>query len=330
MSSKVQIERVPRKSASIGDYVRIMRLDHATKHIFVFPGLLLAFLLREPYAHLLIWPIIAGFLVAVIIASANYVVNEYLDREFDIHHPTKSARAAVQSEMRGDVILMQWIALAVAGCLLAASANRTMLGVAVVFAAQGIVYNVRPFRTKDVAYLDVISESVNNPLRLLLGWVMIDPHTLPPSSLIVAYWSGGAFLMGTKRLSEYRQIVAAQGKDLLVRYRKSFAGYTEMSLAASCMVYALVSGMTLAVFFVKYRIEYVLVLPFVAILFGRYLALSMQPDSTAQRPERLFNERRLLVLVTAVVVMFGICTVVRMPFLDPLTSQHYIEIGGSQ
>ena len=326
MSADTHAGRVYRTPAGVSDYIRIMRLDHATKHIFVVPGLILAFLLRGQHASLAIWPIIAGFLVAVVIASSNYVINEYLDREFDIHHPTKSARAAVQSEMRGSIIVLQWGVLVVVGCLLAASASWLMLWVAVTFALQGVLYNVRPLRTKDIAYLDVVSESINNPLRLLLGWVMIDPHTLPPSSLIIAYWSGGAFLMGTKRLSEYRQIVTAQGKSLLVRYRKSFAGYTEMSLAASCMVYALVSGMTLAVFFVKYRIEYVLVLPFIAVLFGHYLALSMQPDSTAQRPERLFDEWRLLLMVAAVVLMFGICTVARMPFLDPLTSQRYITL----
>lgn len=327
MSSETHVERVYRKPAGIADYVRIMRLDHATKHVFVLPGIILAFLLRGQNTTLAVWPVVAGFFVAVVIASANYVINEYLDREFDIHHPTKSARAAVQSEMRADIIVAQWCALVVVGFVVAASASWVMLGVAIVFAAQGLVYNVRPLRTKDVAYLDVISESVNNPLRLLLGWVMIDPHTLPPSSLIIAYWAGGAFLMGTKRLSEYRQIVSTRGRDLLVRYRRSFAGYTEMSLAASCMTYALVSGMTLAVFFVKYRIEYILVLPFIALLFGRYLAMSMQPDSTAQRPERLFSERRLLVLVAAVLVMFGICTVFRMPFLDPLTAQQYITLG---
>jgi hypothetical protein len=37
---------------------------------------------------------------------------------------------------------------------------------------QGIFYNVRPMRTKDRAYLDVISESINNPLRLMIGWAI--------------------------------------------------------------------------------------------------------------------------------------------------------------
>ncbi len=37
----------------------------------------------------------------------------------------------------------------------------------------GVLYNVKPFRTKDIAYLDVLSESINNAIRLLLGWFFV-------------------------------------------------------------------------------------------------------------------------------------------------------------
>src|SRR3546814_15646823 len=73
------------------------------------------------------------------------------------------------------------------------------------------MYNLKPLRTTHKAYLDVISESINNPIRLTLGWTMVDPTTLPPSSLLLAYWTGGAFLMGAKRLSEYRDISTEAG-----------------------------------------------------------------------------------------------------------------------
>ena len=33
----------------------------------------------------------------------------------------------------------------------------------------GIIYNVKPIRSKDIVFIDVLSESVNNPLRFLLG-----------------------------------------------------------------------------------------------------------------------------------------------------------------
>ena len=262
-------------------------------------------------------------------ASANYVINEWLDRDSDAHHPTKSGRVAVRAEMSGAWVSLEWAVLAVAGLAIAASASLTMAAITAAFIAQGVVYNVKPLRSKDWPYLDVLSESVNNPLRFMIGWAMVDPHSLAPASILLGDWLGGAFLMGTKRLSEYRDIAASHGKARLALYRASFAGYTEVSLTVSCLVYAVLSSMALAIFFVKYRIEYVLVLPLVALLFGKYFALAMQPASTAQRPERLFTERGLIATVVVLAAVFALCTVVDIPALEPLASQHFILLGAA-
>ena len=154
-----QVNRgLPERRASASDYTAIMRLDHATKHVFVVPGIILALLLRASEVSLTVWPFIAGAIVAVLIASANYVINEWLDREFDAHHPTKSKRTAVQAQMDGTVVWILWACLVSVGLLVALSASKTMMFIALAFAAQGIFYNVKPLRLKDHAYVDVLSE----------------------------------------------------------------------------------------------------------------------------------------------------------------------------
>jgi hypothetical protein len=132
--------------------------------------------------------------------------------------------------------------------------------------------------------------------------------------------------MAAKRLSEFREITASHGRELLERYRASFAGYSEISLTVSCFVYALVTSFFLAIFLIKYRVEYLLVVPVLIALFGHYLALSMEPASTAQRPEKLFEERALIALVGLLAATFLFATYVNIPALDGLAGQRYISL----
>lgn len=312
--------------ANLSDYLRIARLDHITKHVFIIPGIVLALLLRPAQAELGFAPLMLGFLSAVALASANYVINEWLDREFDKYHPEKSQRAAVQKELSGTVVYAEYAVLVALGLGLAWLLNSTFFVIAVLFLISGVTYNVKPLRTKDVVFGDVLTESINNPLRLMLGWAMVDPSSLPPVSVLLSYWFGGAFLMNAKRLAEFRDIVAEQGQELLGLYRRSFRYYTERRLLVASLLYALFSIFFLAVFLIKYKVEYVLVFPALSFLFAEYFILALKQNSVARKPEHLFKARRMMVMVAIVVALFVLASVVDIPILETLTNQHFIEL----
>lgn len=315
-----------RQPAVLRDYVAMARADHWLKHVFILPGIVLAFISQPAALDLVARRFVIGIVAACLAASANYVINEWLDADTDRHHPSKSDRPAVVRRLSVPLVLLEYALLAAVALLAASQVSRLFLYCSLAFLASGIAYNVRPLRTKDRAFLDVLSEAVNNPIRLTLGWAMVSPSTLPPSSLLLAYWMGGAFLMAVKRLAEYRVARAAGTLDKLRLYRLSFRTYTDVNLLISGFLYAQLAAFFLAVFLVKYRIEYLLAMPVFAALFAAYLNVGLKPDSTAQKPEKLFKERGLMLVVAVLIGALALLTWVDIPVLDRLADPHYLRL----
>lgn len=314
-------------SGAWAHYLSIARLDHWVKHAFIVPGIVLAFALARPLAlgEILLNSVL-GFAAACLISSANYVINEWLDAEDDRNHPEKSARPSAAGLVQAKYVYLEYAVLLVAGLAIASRVNFVFAVVSVAFAVSGVTYNVLPFRTKDRVYLDVISEAINNPIRLLMGWAMVSDNTIPPLSLIISYWAGGAFLMAAKRLSEFRFIVRERGMAAPGLYRRSFNFYSVESLTISCFSYALASAFGIAVFLIKYRAELIFVFPVIIVLFGYYLHLGFQPASVAQKPEHLHRDWRLMMIVGVLIATTVACTFVDLPIVEHLIQSRFMAL----
>jgi 4-hydroxybenzoate polyprenyltransferase len=317
-------------AARLPDYVAIARPDHWIKHVLIVPGAAFAAIMAPAsaidYAGLGS-RLIACLIVAMALSSANYTINEWLDAPFDAMHPTKRTRPAVHTKMSASVVFAQYLILTGIGLLAAQTLGRGFSVAAMTFSVFGVIYNVQPIRAKDRAFLDVVVESVNNPLRFLFGWFAVTVHFAPPVSVLLAYWCGGAFLMAAKRVSEHRAIAAAGDRAALAAYRPSFAVYTQSSLVTSCFVYAQGFAFMMAIFLLKYRIEYLVVVPFLVALFAAYMHLALTPDSAAARPEELMRRPAILLGAAVTLALFGVLTLVDLPWLNGLTSSDLIHLA---
>jgi len=310
------------------DIVALLRPDHWFKNVFAIPGAIAAIaLFRDDFdAAALLWRVPVGAFALCLTASANYVLNAILDASPDAHHPTKRDRALpagrVSPRLAWSLYAITTAAGLASGLLLGPRFAASLLALWLM----GLVYNVPPVRSKDVAYLDVLTESANNPIRLLAGWWIVLPTgPIPPGSLILAYWMGGGFLMALKRFGELRFI---GDHAAAARYRNSFAHYDERTLLASVLFYACMASAFLATFCVRYRLELLLSLPFAVLSMALYFTTAFRDDSPVQRPEHLWREPLLVGSAAVFVVVFTLLLFVDLPFLDDWMSPSAPNITG--
>jgi 4-hydroxybenzoate polyprenyltransferase len=297
----------------VRDYLAIARPDHWCKNAFMVLGVLLAYfyhpeLISWASAGWVAWAVV----VTCLVASSNYVLNEILDAPTDRRHPVKRSRPIPSGRVSVPLAYAEWAFLGAGGLVMATAVNRPFALSALLLLAMGLVYNVRPVRSKDLPYVDVLSESVNNPIRLLLGWFAVAATEVPPLSLLIAYWMLGAFFMAAKRFSEYRSIGDAA---VAGAYRNSFRFYDERALLVSMFFYTTCFGLFLGVFIIRYHLELILSFPLIAGFVCYYLAIAHKDDSAAQNPERLYRERGLMLYLVACVAAFVGLMFLRIPVL---------------
>jgi len=156
--------------ASLSGHLQIMRADHWVKNVFVLPGIVVALTFDgSPLTVALGLNIVVGLMCICFVVSSNYVLNEVLDAPFDLSHPIKCRRPVPSGRVSVRLAYVQWIALAIVGIFLGMKISVPFALTLFVLWLMGCVYNIPPFRSKDVPYVDVLSEAVNNPLRMLAG-----------------------------------------------------------------------------------------------------------------------------------------------------------------
>jgi decaprenyl-phosphate phosphoribosyltransferase len=299
--------------SSLLDYASIARPDHWLKNVFMLIGVVLAYFYTPALIGTFeLGKLLMAFFATCLVASSNYVLNEILDAPTDANHPEKQNRPIPSGRVWLPAAYLEWLMLGAAGFALAWCVNVPFLLAAVSLWIMGLIYNVRPIRSKDVPYVDVLSESVNNPIRLVLGWFVVTATTVPPVSLLVAYWMVGAFFMGSKRFAEYRSI---GDKERAASYRASFRYYDDNRLLVSMFFYASAAAMFLGIFIIRYHLELILSVPLIAGFFAMYLRVALKPDSAAQAPERLFRESGLMLYLIVCLAAFVLLMFVRINFL---------------
>ena len=288
-------------------YLKAMRLERWPRSLAIFSGVAAFFFLyrveiTSTPVLLFIGKSLAAFLLTWAISTANYIINEIADAPFDIHHPSKRNRPLVKGEIKKIPFLLYGIILSLASLVLAYfffSFPFFLFLLVLLFA--GFMYNIKPIRTKDIPFLDSISESANNPIRFLIGWfVFSSPHLFPPLSLFLCWWIFVNFLMISKRLSEFRLL-----KDKAENYRSSLSKYTTKSLTFGIILSVIFFFAGYFVFAFSYKLQsYIYYSPLVVFYFFLIFWKTLKEKEAMEEPETLLKHFKFTLFTFFLVFLF--------------------------
>jgi decaprenyl-phosphate phosphoribosyltransferase len=288
-------------------YPKAMRLERWPRSTAILVGSAALFVLDptvlsrlDPFAIAL--RVAGAFLLTWAVSTANYIINEIADAPFDVHHPTKRTRPLASGAVRKGPLL-GWAAVLGGASLALAQLlySRIFFLALLALLLAGFAYNVKPVRTKDIPFLDSISESVNNPIRFLIGWYALAAPAFPPWSLLVCWWAFGNFLMVAKRLSEFRFLGEKAGD-----YRASLRRYSRETLLLGM-------GASAAVLFAAYFAfaaanglrGFFWLSPFLAFYLFLFFRKTLAEKEVMEEPEKLLARPKYAVYTAALVLLFA-------------------------
>jgi 4-hydroxybenzoate polyprenyltransferase len=275
--------------------VRAMRPYQWVKNLTCFAGLIFSGRLfqQEMVIH-------AGsaFVAFSLVASAIYLLNDYIDRHRDRLNPRTADRPIASGALPLAVAAVAFAGLVVAAGLIASVLGRACLVVMTGYATMNVGYSLRLKRT---VIADVMCIAVGFVLRVLFGVYAV--QVLPSPWILLCMFSLAMFLGFGKRKGELNDLgegaVAARG--VLKKYTTPFV---DMVIGIT----ATITILTYMLFTVSSRHDPTLVITVVPVVYCvlRY-AHQVMFERLGQSPEALFvRDKMMWIVVGTWLVMCGL------------------------
>ncbi len=201
--------------AALRDYVDLLRPTHWIKNVVVFAG---------PAAGLKLLSLVSWMQTSVafgafcLVASANYAINDVLDREADARHPIKRNRPVARGAIRpASALILAAVLVVTAAAATTLSLNARVTGVLLLYFVLILAYSLA---LKRRVILDVIIIAIGFVLRTWAGALAV---AVPTSEWLIACMFTLCLFMGFgKRRCEIAMIgdirEAGQHRRTLLRY----------------------------------------------------------------------------------------------------------------
>lgn len=278
--------------------LELMRPQQWVKNAFVAAPL---FFTPAALSWSAVWQAASGIASFCALASAVYVLNDYVDREADRGHPTKCRRPLAAGRIGAAAAMILGALLLVYGLGIAAALSVDFALIAVGYLAINLGYS---FGLKHVSILDVMLIALGFVLRVEAGAVLID--VAPSAWILICTGLLALFLALAKRRDD---IVRALGAE----HRRSLDGYTKPFLDVAL---AIVIGALLVSYLVYTTDSAVMVrlgteklfytAPFVVAGILRYLQITLVEQRSGSPTALVLTDRFLIGAILGWLATFGL------------------------
>jgi 4-hydroxybenzoate polyprenyltransferase len=296
--SIMRAESLPASRAAISAIFVMMRPRQWIKNAFVMAPL---FFTPPAFSVRHVEFVVAGIVSFCALASAIYILNDYIDREADRKHPEKQFRplAAGTISTRFGLTLMG--ILLTSGFAIALSTSLEFTWIAAGYVALNLAYS---FGLKDVAILDVLIIALGFTLRVQAGAVLID--IAPSAWIVITTGLLALFLALAKRRDDL-------ARNLGGDHRKSLNGYTlaYLDVAATIMLGALLVAYMIYttdanVMKELHTDKIYYTTPFVVAGILRYLQIALVEKGSGSPTDVVLSDRFLITTILGWAITFGI------------------------
>ncbi len=269
------------------DYLRMLRPQQWYKNILIFTALIFTSNILNPG---LLGATLIGFVSLCLVSSANYVINDIIDRKSDQANPEKRNRPIAS----GKVPL--WEAWVIAAVLLAGSLSIASTLTASFMAAMSFLFAFSLLYSlvfKHEPFLDITSIAINFVVRAVSGAFIISVVISP--WLVLCSFFLAMFLSVGKRRAElvFLKEDAKHHRKVLDHYNARVADSLLAMVSSALLVsYSLYC-------FLGQNSEFIITLPIVMYSLFRYIKLIYDGSEIARHPDMIVSDSRMVISVLA-------------------------------
>ncbi len=269
---------------------KMLRVNQWLKNLLVFIPLIIETDLIN-FSNLFIS--FSAFFLFNFAASFIYIVNDWIDRKEDSHHPEKKFRPFASGDLMGLHAISSLILIGVViFCALALFKNLYLNTIIFIYILQSLLYT---FFLKKISLLEIFIVASGYVYRILVGTIVIS--SLPSIWMVFTVGSASLLVVASKRKIDLFKNPKEILRRPLKNYSHDFLNILLAILSATTITsYVLFTFSNYAI--LKFNSE---LLPFssIFVFFGvlRYVQLSFKTNVSSDPINILFKDKQLFIAV---------------------------------